>query len=162
MDIKFDIYKLLDVSRNASEEDIIKQFRKKSMQYHPDKNPNCEELMKKLNIAKMTLLDHNLRAEYDDKYESEEFSFQGEKVFLPQGQRISDEIKHRITNWISEFKYIEISDNSHILIDILDEICSNLYELKRTNIEKTKINKEEILNKKEIYEKLKKFFYNFL
>jgi hypothetical protein len=24
------------------------------MQYHPDKNPNCEGLMKKLNIAKMT------------------------------------------------------------------------------------------------------------
>ncbi len=81
---------------------------------------------------------------------------------MSQGQRISDEIKHRITNRISEFKYIEISDNSHILIDIRDEICSNLYELKRTNIEKTKINKEEILNKKEIYEKLKKFFYNFL
>jgi molecular chaperone DnaJ len=54
MDIKFDVYKLLDVSRNALEEDIIKQFRKISMQYHPDKNPNCEGLMKKLNIAKMT------------------------------------------------------------------------------------------------------------
>lgn len=34
-----DFYKLLEISPEASDNDIKKAFRKLSIQYHPDKNP---------------------------------------------------------------------------------------------------------------------------
>lgn len=37
-----DFYDLLGVNRQASKQEIKKAWRKKSMKYHPDKNPGDE------------------------------------------------------------------------------------------------------------------------
>lgn len=63
-----DYYKLLEVSRDASADDIKKAYRKKAIQYHPDKNPgnaSAEEMFKKVSEAYEVLSDADKKAAYD-------------------------------------------------------------------------------------------------
>ena len=62
-----DYYEVLGVSRQDSEEEIRRAFRKKAMEYHPDRNkePDAEEKFKEINEAYQVLSDSTKRAQYD-------------------------------------------------------------------------------------------------
>lgn len=63
-----DFYKTLGVSRNASEEDVKKAYRKLARKYHPDLNPgdkSAETKFKELNDANEVLSDATKRKNYD-------------------------------------------------------------------------------------------------
>jgi len=62
-----ELYKTLDVSENATEQEIKKAYRKLAKQYHPDKcnTPECEEKFKEINAAHEVLSDKEKRAQYD-------------------------------------------------------------------------------------------------
>ena len=65
---KRDYYDILGVPKNASEADIKKAYRKKAVQYHPDKNPDdkkAEEKFKEVGEAFEILSDDQKRAAYD-------------------------------------------------------------------------------------------------
>jgi molecular chaperone DnaJ len=64
---KQDYYEVLGVSRTDSDEEIRKAFRKKALQYHPDrnKNPDAEDKFKEINEAYQVLTDPKKRAQYD-------------------------------------------------------------------------------------------------
>jgi DnaJ-class molecular chaperone len=60
-----DYYKILDLSEGASSGEIKKAYRTLAFQYHPDKNPGKEEMMKEINEAYAVLSDERKRKEYD-------------------------------------------------------------------------------------------------
>ena len=63
-------YEILEVSMNASLEEIKQAYRKQAKKYHPDRNPNnkeAEEMMKLVNDAYEVLSDINKRKKYDDE-----------------------------------------------------------------------------------------------
>jgi curved DNA-binding protein len=64
-----DYYGILGISRNASDADIKKAYRKLAMQYHPDRNPGKEkwanEKFKEINEAYGVLGDPQKRKQYD-------------------------------------------------------------------------------------------------
>jgi molecular chaperone DnaJ len=65
---KRDYYEVLDVSRNASEAEIKKAFKRLAMKYHPDRNPDNKEAEDKFKEAKEAydvLTDAQKRAAYD-------------------------------------------------------------------------------------------------
>jgi DnaJ-class molecular chaperone len=46
-----DYYMILEVSRDATEEEIKRSYRRMAMQYHPDRNPSNKEAEEKFKIA---------------------------------------------------------------------------------------------------------------
>lgn len=65
---KRDYYEVLGVSKNASDDEIKKAYRKLAVKYHPDKNPGDKEAeakFKEINEAHDVLADKQKRARYD-------------------------------------------------------------------------------------------------
>ncbi|KAL5793715.1 hypothetical protein ACOSP7_002309 [Xanthoceras sorbifolium] len=64
-----DYYKILQVDRNAKDDDLKKAYRKLAMKWHPDKNPNnkkeAEAKFKQISEAYDVLSDPQKRAVYD-------------------------------------------------------------------------------------------------
>ena len=62
------LYEVLGLSRNASQEEIKKSYRKLAMKYHPDRNPgnaDAEKNFKEVNEAYSVLSDEKKKKQYD-------------------------------------------------------------------------------------------------
>jgi molecular chaperone DnaJ len=62
---KRDYYEVLGVAKDASDDEIKKAFRRKAIEYHPDKQGGDEEKFKEINEAYEVLKDSKKRQRYD-------------------------------------------------------------------------------------------------
>ena len=66
--MKQDYYEILGISKNATTAEVKKAYRKKAIEFHPDKNPGdakAEEMFKTAAEAYEVLSDQDKRARYD-------------------------------------------------------------------------------------------------
>jgi molecular chaperone DnaJ len=90
---KKDFYQTLGVTRNSTEDEIKKAYRKLAMQYHPDKNPGnkkAEDKFKEISSAYDVLSDPQKKRNYDQfgSADGNPFAGQGQDSdFNPFGRR---------------------------------------------------------------------------
>jgi molecular chaperone DnaJ len=73
-----DYHQILNVTREATADEIKKAYRKLALQYHPDRNPGnkeAEERFKEISEAYAILSDHQKRSHYERYGEAGEGSF---------------------------------------------------------------------------------------
>lgn len=65
--MKKDFYEILDVSKNASKDEIKSAYRKSALKFHPDRNksPDAEEKFKEINEAYEVLSNDQKKTAYD-------------------------------------------------------------------------------------------------
>lgn len=86
---KSSLYDILDISSEASTDEIKKSYKKLAKKYHPDLNPDkkmAAEQFREINEAYEILMDKQKRADYDASLnEPEEEEYSEEKILLTAG-----------------------------------------------------------------------------
>ena len=93
---KSSLYKILDVPKNATVEQIKSSYRKLALQHHPDKGGD-EGQFKKLCEAYQILSNHELRDKYDQSIPIPE------SILIPPLKVFSD----CFNQWLSQYPLVE-------------------------------------------------------
>ena len=116
-----DYYKILGISKDATQEDIKKAYRKLARKYHPDlnkDNPNAQEKFQEINEANEVLSNPEKRKRYEEYGENWKYAEELEKQKKRQTKEQSG--TREGTFWYSD-------DNTSGFSDFFEELFGNRY-----------------------------------
>lgn len=116
-----DYYKIFGISKDATQEDIKKAYRKLARKYHPDlnkNNPNAQEKFQEINEANEVLSNPEKRKRYDEYGENWKYAEELEKQKKRQTKEQSG--TREGTFWYSD-------DNTSGFSDFFEELFGNRY-----------------------------------
>ena len=116
-----DYYKILGISKDATQEDIKKAYRKLARKYHPDlnkNNPNAQEKFQEINEANEVLSNPDKRKRYDEYGENWKYAEELEKQKKRQTKEQSG--TREGTFWYSD-------DNTSGFSDFFEELFGYRY-----------------------------------
>ncbi|KAI9694198.1 MAG: hypothetical protein M1822_003469 [Bathelium mastoideum] len=93
-----DFYALLGVPSDADESTIKREYRKTSLKYHPDKNPDNPDAATKFQLlsdAREILLDSTLRAVYDNARRAQEQKQRQHDLLDSRRRQMKDDLENR-------------------------------------------------------------------
>lgn len=134
-----DYYKVLNLSRNATSEQVIKAFKRLALEHHPDKNNGSnDEFMKMLTKAKRILTDPIQRIKHDEDLDNSDNGYQnsspvGDLPQLVQQESFSLRFKKLIQAW-KDIAELEILSNPNE-IELQYEILVEFFEHDDTLLE---------------------------
>lgn len=140
-----DIYAFLEVSPDATETEIKRQYRRKALEYHPDKNPS-EEAAIKFNLLSQIyeILTSDLRKEYDRIRNIRLHKAQEASKLTEETRRFKEELEraereHRF-NTTGVF---DASSKDYIQRNLFEK---NLERLKEDGLKRRRKQEQELLN----------------
>lgn len=130
-------YNILNVDKNASQDEIRKAFRKLSLKYHPDRNNSydSESIFKELNTAYEVLGDEKKRNDYDKLHNKHsknisQISSQGLQQFLGNYSNLFQNFspQHFINIADSDDNNIEefINEINNEAVKVMNDVVQNL------------------------------------
>lgn len=132
---KINYYMVLEVPRDATQDEIKKAFRRLAKKYHPDINhaPNANEMMKKITEAYEVLSDIERRKAYDIEYFASK-QFESEKSYYSYSQS-KEESESDLDDWIIDIlkknrMYNTMDDMIDIAYEKIDEMEEEIDDLK--------------------------------
>ncbi|OQR77423.1 dnaJsubfamily C member 17-like [Tropilaelaps mercedesae] len=96
--MKLDLYGLLGILSDAAEKDIKSAYRKKALQYHPDKNPDnpkAAQLFQQLTDALEILADPLTRATYDKLLRAKENAALQQRELDAKRRKLKEDLEAR-------------------------------------------------------------------
>ena len=151
-----DYYKTLGVSKNATEKNIKKAYRKLARKYHPDLNPNDKEAEKKfkeINEANEVLSNVENRKKYDQYGENWKHADEFEKA--KQNQQYQYSGGNTYQGGFTEDDFSE-SDFSDFFSYMFGDRTGGSYRSQNVKFRGQDFNAELHLNLKSVYETQKK------
>ncbi|CAF1429829.1 unnamed protein product [Adineta ricciae] len=140
-----DFYELLDVCPNATQTEIRNAYKKRALEWHPDRNVNSSvnttKLFQALRRAYETLSSETGKKEYDDTTDASRDNDDEDDVTLfgasdtstlHMGRKISDTFREQIDEYIATYQNVIIVDNYS---DKINEILQKFQNTMKSNIE---------------------------
>jgi curved DNA-binding protein CbpA len=110
--LKFNLYEILNISKDASEPKIKKAFRNLILYFHPDKNSEAEEdIYQHIIIANQVLTNKDSRRKYDNFLNNIDFTHEELKIKF---NKIKNEIKTKDDATLSFTNKIEELNKKHM------------------------------------------------
>jgi curved DNA-binding protein CbpA len=119
-----DYYRILEIDRQATPEEIKHAFRRQAKRYHPDKNPGqeqfAERMFRRICVAYETLRDDEQKFRYDLTLKSVQYGQEMENAYLERLRRT------RQTRYKYELMFRELlSQNYEAGIQIYEQLQRN-------------------------------------